>query len=120
MQKTDFIARVADETGVSKKTSRQVIEAALDLIASSLASDEKVVLSGFGTFEMRERRERRGVNPQTRQAIDQEIQHLVTEGYERAQALLTSHQAVLEALALQLLEHETLDGAAVKKILEQA
>ncbi|HEX9373339.1 MAG TPA: HU family DNA-binding protein [Roseiflexaceae bacterium] len=69
MQKTDFIARVAEETGVSKKTSRQVIEMALDLIARSLAQDEKVVLSGFGTFEMRERRERRGVNPQTRQAM---------------------------------------------------
>lgn len=69
MQKTDFIARVAEQTGVSKKTTRQVIETALDLIAKSLASDEKVVLSGFGTFEMRQRRERRGVNPQTRQAM---------------------------------------------------
>lgn len=69
MQKTDFIARVAEQTGVSKKTTRQVIESALDLIAQSLASDEKVVLSGFGTFEMRQRRERRGVNPQTRQAM---------------------------------------------------
>jgi DNA-binding protein HU-beta len=69
MQKTDFIARVAEETGVSKKIARQVIESALDLIASSLASDEKVVLSGFGTFEMRQRRERRGVNPQTRQSM---------------------------------------------------
>jgi len=69
MQKTDFIARVAEETGVSKKTSRQLIEMALELIARSLAQDEKVVLSGFGTFEMRERRERRGVNPQTRQAM---------------------------------------------------
>jgi DNA-binding protein HU-beta len=69
MQKTDFIARVAEETGVSKKTTRQVIETALDVIARSLASEEKVVLSGFGTFEMRQRRERRGVNPQTRQAM---------------------------------------------------
>ena len=69
MQKTDFIARVAEETGVSKKTTRQVIETALDVIARSLASEEKVVLSGFGTFEMRQRRERRGVNPQTRQPM---------------------------------------------------
>jgi DNA-binding protein HU-beta len=69
MQKTDFIARVADESGVSKKTARQVIETALDVIANSLAKEEKVVLSGFGTFEMRQRRERRGVNPQTRQAM---------------------------------------------------
>lgn len=69
MQKTDFIARVAEQTGVSKKTTRQVIEATLDLISSSLANDEKVVLTGFGTFEMRTRRARRGVNPQTRQAM---------------------------------------------------
>jgi DNA-binding protein HU-beta len=69
MQKTDFIARVAEDSGVSKKTARQVIETALDVIAASLARNEKVVLSGFGTFEMRQRRERRGVNPQARQAM---------------------------------------------------
>jgi DNA-binding protein HU-beta len=69
MQKTDFISRVAEQTGVSKKTTRQVIEAALDVITNSLARGEKVVLTGFGTFEMRHRRERRGVNPQTRQAM---------------------------------------------------
>lgn len=69
MQKTDFIAHVAEQTGVSKKTSRQVIEAALDVITDTLARGEKVVLTGFGTFEMRQRRERRGVNPQTRQPM---------------------------------------------------
>ena len=69
MQKTDFIARVAEQTGVSKKVTRQVIETALDTIAQSLASGEKVVLTGFGTFELRSRQARRGVNPQTRQAM---------------------------------------------------
>jgi DNA-binding protein HU-beta len=69
MQKTDFIARVAEQTGASKKLTRQVIEAALDTIAQSLASGEKVVLTGFGTFELRTRQARRGVNPQTRQAM---------------------------------------------------
>jgi DNA-binding protein HU-beta len=69
MQKTDFIARVAEQTGTSKKVTRQVIEAALNTIANSLASDEKVVLTGFGTFELRTRQARRGVNPQTRQAM---------------------------------------------------
>jgi DNA-binding protein HU-beta len=69
MQKTDFIARVAEQTGTSKKVTRQVIEAALDTIAQSLANDEKVVLTGFGTFELRTRQARRGVNPQTRQAM---------------------------------------------------
>ena len=69
MQKTDFIARVAEQTGVSKKIARQVIETALDLISDRLADGEKVVLTGFGTFEMRTRRERRGVNPQTRKPM---------------------------------------------------
>jgi DNA-binding protein HU-beta len=69
MQKTDFIARVAEQTGTSKKVARQVIEAALDTIAQSLANDEKVVLTGFGTFELRTRQARRGVNPQTRQTM---------------------------------------------------
>jgi len=69
MQKTDFIARVAEQTGTSKKVTRQVIEAALNTIANSLANDEKVVLTGFGTFELRTRQARRGVNPQTRQAM---------------------------------------------------
>jgi DNA-binding protein HU-beta len=69
MQKTDFIARVAEQTGVSKKTTRQVIETALNTISQSLADGEKVVLTGFGTFELRQRQERRGVNPQTRQAM---------------------------------------------------
>ena len=69
MQKTDFIARVAEQTGTSKKVARQVIEAALDTIGQSLANDEKVVLTGFGTFELRTRQARRGVNPQTRLAM---------------------------------------------------
>jgi DNA-binding protein HU-beta len=69
MQKTDFIARVAEQTGTSKKVARQVIEAALDTIAQSLANDEKIVLTGFGTFELRTRQARRGVNPQTRQKM---------------------------------------------------
>jgi len=69
MQKTDFIARVAEQTGTSKKVARQVIEAALDMIAQSLANEEKVVLTGFGTFELRTRQARRGVNPQTRQKM---------------------------------------------------
>ena len=69
MQKTDFIARVAEQTGTSKKVARQVIEAALDTIGQSLANDEKVVLTGFGTFELRTRQARRGVNPQTRQMM---------------------------------------------------
>jgi cell division protease FtsH len=58
------------------------------------------------------------LSPQTRQAIDSEIQRLVTEQYDRAQALLKAHRPALEALTQQLLKQETVDGSAVKLALE--
>ena len=69
MQKTDFIKAVADKTGVSQKETGVIINAMLDMIAAQLAAGEKVTLTGFGTFEVRARQEREGVNPQTRAKI---------------------------------------------------
>jgi cell division protease FtsH len=60
------------------------------------------------------------LSPQTRQTIDSEIQRLVTEQYDRAQALLHARRPALEALAQQLLKQETVDGSAVKEALGQA
>jgi len=57
------------------------------------------------------------LSPETRQLIDQEVQRIVTEQYERAQKLLVEHQAALGLLASELLEKETVDGGAVKKAL---
>ena len=59
-------------------------------------------------------------SPQTRQAIDAEVQRIVGEQYERAQSLLTGHRAALESLTRQLLQSESLDGTAVKQALEAA
>jgi len=66
MQKTAFIAEIAERSGVSKKQAKQVLDAALQIVAEQLQAGERVVLTGFGTFEVRERRERQGVNPQTK------------------------------------------------------
>ena len=57
------------------------------------------------------------LSPETRQVIDTEVQRLVTEQYERAQALLKSHLAALATLAQQLLKQETVSGADVKEAL---
>jgi len=57
------------------------------------------------------------ISPETRQVIDAEVQRIVTEQYERAQALLKEHAAALETLAQQLLKQETVDGSAVKMVL---
>jgi DNA-binding protein HU-beta len=69
MQKTEFIKAVAERTGSSQKETKQIIDAALDIITETLADGKKVTLTGFGTFEVRERQEREGVNPQTRKKI---------------------------------------------------
>jgi len=57
------------------------------------------------------------LSPQTRAVIDAEVQRIVTEQYERAQALLRQHRAALNNLTQQLLQKETLPGSAVKEAL---
>ena len=85
MQKTDFVKSVADRANVSQKEAKQVIDAALDIIAESLKGGEKVTLTGFGTFEVRQRQEREGVNPQTRQKI--KIAATKTPGFSASSTL---------------------------------
>lgn len=69
MQKTEFIKAVAEKAGVAQKEAKLIVDNSLEVIAESLARGEKVTLTGFGTFELRERSAREGVNPQTREKI---------------------------------------------------
>jgi DNA-binding protein HU-beta len=85
MQKTDFIKAVAEKTGVSQKETKTVIDAALEVIAETLAAGEKVTLTGFGTFEVRSRQAREGVNPQTRAKIN--IPATKTPGFSASSTL---------------------------------
>ena len=57
------------------------------------------------------------ISPQTREAIDEEVQRLITQQYQRAQSLLTEHRSALKVLAEELLNKESVDGAAVKQAL---
>ena len=70
MNKTDLIAAVAESAGLTKKDSERVVNAAIDAITASLVKGEKVQISGFGTFEAKEREARIGRNPHTKEAID--------------------------------------------------
>ena len=69
MNKAELVEEVANETGLTKKTSREAVDAIISAITDFLAREEKVTLVGFGTFQVMERRARRGVNPQTRKTI---------------------------------------------------
>lgn len=69
MNKTELINSIALKTGLSKKNSEAALNAFIETVEESLQQGEKVVLVGFGTFEVRERAERKGRNPQTKEEI---------------------------------------------------
>ena len=65
MNKTEFIAAIADKAELSKKDAEKAVKAFTDVVADELKKGEKVQLVGFGTFEVSERGAREGRNPQT-------------------------------------------------------
>ena len=70
MNKTELIAAAAEQTGLTKKDTERVINAALDAITAELVKGNKVQLSGFGSFETKDREARVGRNPHTKEAIE--------------------------------------------------
>jgi len=69
MNKQELVAEVAGQTGVTQKTAREVLDAVTSAITESLGGGEKVTLVGFGTFQVMERKARKGRNPQTGETI---------------------------------------------------
>ena len=63
MNKTDLVAAMAEQAGVSKKDAEKVLKAFTDVVTDELKKGEKVQLVGFGTFEVSERAAREGRNP---------------------------------------------------------
>ena len=70
MNKTEWISATAEKAGITKKDAERVLNAAIDTITAKLVAGEKVQLSGFGIFEVKEREARVGRNPHTRQTIE--------------------------------------------------
>ncbi len=70
MNKTELINAAAENAGLTKKDTERVINAAIDAITAALVKGEKVQVSGFGTFEIRDREARMGRNPHTKEAIE--------------------------------------------------
>jgi integration host factor subunit alpha len=70
MTKADIVESVHRQVGFSKKDSSEITEKIFEAIKRSLERDEYVKLSGFGKFEVRQKRKRRGRNPQTGEEIE--------------------------------------------------
>ncbi len=69
MNKAELVEEVANQTGLTKKASREAVDVVTSTITDCLARGEKVTLVGFGSFKVRKRKSRRGRNPQTGKEI---------------------------------------------------
>lgn len=69
MNKTELIAAIADKSGLTKADAEKSLNTFIDAVTDALSDNDKVQLVGFGTFEVSERAERTGRNPQTGEEI---------------------------------------------------
>jgi DNA-binding protein HU-beta len=69
MNKTELIAVLANDAKVTQKVAEEVLRAFTNAVSETLQKGEKVVVTGFGTFEVRHRVARQGKNPRTGQPI---------------------------------------------------
>ena len=69
MNKSELITSMAEKAELSKKDAEKALNAFTDSVEEALVKGDKVQLVGFGSFEVRERAERKGRNPQTKSEI---------------------------------------------------
>lgn len=78
MTKADIIEQIHQKTGFSKKESSELVETVLDILKDTLEAGEHVKVAGFGKFEVKQKKDRRGRNPQTGEAIMIEARRILS------------------------------------------
>lgn len=69
MNKQELVDAIAAESGLSKETSKKSLDAFVKVIAKGLKQEEKIAILGFGTFEVKSKAARVGVNPRTKEKV---------------------------------------------------
>ena len=69
MNKTELVALMAEEAGLSKKDAEKALTAFISGVQNAVKAGDKVSLIGFGTFEVKKKMERISVNPSTQQRM---------------------------------------------------
>ena len=85
MNKTEFVAAVAEQAGLSRKDAEAAVKAFTDVVADALKNGDKIQLVGFGTFEVSERAAREGRNPKTGESM--KIEACKTPKFKAGKAL---------------------------------
>ena len=78
LTKADIAEKLFDDLGLNKREAKEIVEAFFEEIRTSLESSEQVKLSGFGTFDLRDKRQRPGRNPKTGEEIPISARRVVT------------------------------------------
>ena len=78
MTKADIFEKVSSNLGLSKKDSAELVEAVFSVMKSTLENGENLKISGFGNFEVKQKADRRGRNPQTGEAITIEARRILS------------------------------------------
>src|SRR3954468_11871298 len=94
MTKADIVEALYEKVGFSKKEAADLVELVFDSLKSTLAKGQKIKISGFGNFVVREKRSRVGRNPQTGQSIEISARRVLT--FRPSQVLRTEVNLGLE------------------------
>jgi integration host factor subunit alpha len=78
LTKADLVEKIQTTNGFSKKESADILETLFGIMKSTLESGEKLRISGFGNFEIRQKADRRGRNPRTGETITIEARRILT------------------------------------------
>ena len=69
MTKTELINSIADKANCTKKDAASALDATIAAISEALVNGDKVSITGFGTFEVRQRGEKKCINPRTKEEM---------------------------------------------------
>lgn len=78
MTKADIAARIQQKIGFTARESSDMLETVLEILKKTLGSGEKIKIAGFGNFEIKQKHDRRGRNPQTGETITIEARRILT------------------------------------------
>ncbi len=98
LTKADLVDSIHEKIGFSKKEAADIVELIFDTIKGALTDGDKIKISGFGNFVVREKRARTGRNPQTGQAIEISARRVLT--FKPSQVLRTDVNDTLKGKAI--------------------
>jgi integration host factor subunit alpha len=78
MTKADIVDKVWERIGGKKKDSQDLVESVFSMVKVTLENGENVKITGFGKFEVKQKKDRRGRNPQTGETITIEARRILS------------------------------------------